>query len=482
MKPIVVVCGNCQANFVVNFLKALPEIGQQYEIRRFRDNDPVELEHGSADGNEAEDLPTFLQANRQHVVAFLLQSTHNWRGQPITRADLAPGTIFVEFPVALNCYLWPLICHDESFDNMSVAIRRRYPPSIHDTLLRKLKANGVPEAEVVDAYMAHDITGMFRLDRLRKMQDFKVRQIDAKATFPIGDYIDANLSNFQIFRSNLHPSGPFMAELTRRILECLPIVTDCETAAYRLDLAARGPGIHPFDAPIHPQIVRHFGLRWAEIDRYQFWDEGYYSFTESLLRFYQMRACFKFGEATKLLRQGLLQPAQQIMETAVAEVPRSAAYRLLLAEIYFRQKAFAAGLMRTRQAWEIEPTLVTGVHLARALLRNRERDKAAEFVDELSTKFGEDSVDLQMMKSNLLAATGNKAGALELLRKASNSPLGVDYRIWQSMASMLDDQKQLAMACEAMEKAYALSGMASAIGKKLTDLRSRLSGQQLQGA
>jgi hypothetical protein len=476
MTPVIVVVGNCQASFVANFLKALPEIGQHYEIRRFR-NFTDDLDDNAA-GEPPGDLPTFITNNKPRIAAFLRQTTHNWVGDPITRGDFAPHTAVVDYPVALNSYLWPLVCRDDRFAAMPAALRRRFPYSLHDSLLRKLALDGVPEAEVVDAYMAHDVTAMFRLDRLKTLHDAKARQIDARASFPIGDYIDANMGRAALFRTMNHPTGAFMAEIMRRILAHLPFATDHAAASYRLGLAAAGPGIQGFDAAIDPRIVRHFGLTWAAGDRYRFWEEGLYSFAEYLVRLHRMQCCLKAPEALRLQRGGDAQGALRLMEEVVAEVPRSAHYRVRLAELHAQLKAPDRALAMLREAWALEPSLETGVKLAQAQMRCAKQREAEATVAELGLRFDADSADIAIMQANFQLTAGNKQGAVDRLRSAVGTAARHDHRLWLALAAALQRTRDIEAARDAMSEAYTLSGMAPTIGTKLDALRDLVAGRQ----
>lgn len=471
-KPIIIVVGNCQSSFVANFLKALPEVGQQFEVKRFR-NFNEDLDGNDVSGGRPDDLPVFVRSNKGRIVAFLRQATHNWAGDPITRDDFAPETVFVEYPAAQITYLWPLAFRDDRFKKAPASVRRRIPYSLHDSLLRKLALDGVPEEDVVAAYMAHDITATFKLDRLRALNDAKMKQIDKMASFPIADYVAANVTDVQLFRTMNHPSGPLMAEIMRRILALLPFVTDQTAVQYRLEEAAGGPGIQDVDAPIHPQIVRHFGLSWAERDQYRFWDEGSYSFAEHLVRLYRMECNPKIAHALALLRTGDVEAARRLTEEAVSEVPRSAAWRAQLADICLRQEDLDGALTHFRTAWSIEPMLNPGIKFIRLLLRAGRSAEAKTVAAEFGRHFGTGTAAFGLVQGYVLHATEGSPAAVAWLRSVVASPARADYRVWLSLSSMLSATGDPHGARDAMEAAYTLSGMAPKLGVKLDALRAR---------
>ena len=472
MKPIILIVGNCQASFVANFLKSLPEIGQQYEIRRFRNyNYGLDME-SDAVGEPQGDASRYIRNHKQRIAAFLRQATHNWIGDPITAQDFAPHTVLVEFPFAQQGYLWPRVCIDERFSSMPGAVRRHYPYTLHDSLLRKLALEGVPENEIVDAYMADDVTAAFPLDRLKALNDAKARQIDAKSSFPMGDFIAANWTQAQLFRTLNHPSGLFMAEMMRRILAQLPFATDHEVAAYRIAIAAEGPGIQDFDAPVDPRIVRHFGLTWAAADRFNAWEEGSFSFAEHLLRLYRMQWSGKAEEALRLHRLGDIPAALSMMEEALAEAPRSIRYRLRISDLYDLRKQYDMALAVVVDAWAIEPSLEVGVKLVQAQLNARKMHDAELMAAEVEARFGRDRAEVVLMRAKFMQSTKDRRGAIERLRVAAASPARSDYRIWLLLGSLLVRDGDPNSAHDAWARAHILSGMAPSIARKLDALRA----------
>jgi hypothetical protein len=467
---LIIVVGNCQATHIVNFLNMLPEVSTQYEVRHFR-NYKNELNAGAGDDGAKQDrLPEVIKENKGRIVAFLRQTNHNWIGDPVTRDDLSAGCRFIEYPVCLLNYVWPLAVHDDRFDALSPEVARHFPYSICDSLLRDLVLQGVPEDEVVEAYMAHDITAMFKLDRLRRFNEIKLRDIDGMATFPMYDFINARFQDTQLFRTLNHPSGVLMAELLRRIVDHLPIITDLPVAAAALRTFEFGPGIQPYDAPVHPQIVKHFGLKWAEADRYQFWHEGSFSFEEHLIRLYHGRCNLTGYEGMKAYSARNLPLAQDLLEQTVADLPRSGYFRGILGELYLGLGRTDDAVAIMRESWALDPTVINGGKAVKVFNKARLFDEAERVVDQMAELHGA-QVGVVLARASVLLGSARYREAVDLLEAASREDR--DYRLFISLSVALAALKDLPAAIDAQDTAYRLSNLNPGVGKRLEALKAR---------
>lgn len=303
-KPVIACLGNCQSGAIRGFLLSVPEIRERFEVLFTR--------------RDAE-----FQAMRERVWAVVQQSTHSWDGFVLAKEDLPPGAVLVRYPAALLSYPWPLIPFQQRAKERT-ARDAMFPYTICDDLVLRLKADGVPKDGLLDAYFAVDMTKRYALDRLRRINEAKARQIDALSDFPVWDQMHIG----QGMRTANHPDGPLLAYMLEQIVERLPL--EDKTAAVELARSrASGYGIQPVEAPVHPQIADALNLDWAKDRKWTFWLEGDFTFEEHLLRLYDMSYCEALQEGRDRLKRG--EDAIPLLEQAARELPGSVMALLFLA-------------------------------------------------------------------------------------------------------------------------------------------------------
>ncbi|WP_338575700.1 WcbI family polysaccharide biosynthesis putative acetyltransferase [Brevundimonas olei] len=297
-KPVIVCLGNCQSGTIRSNLTRVPAVSANYDVVFTR---------------SAAEFATL----RPQLAAVIQQTTHNWADFTVKADDLPSGVALVRYPAALLGWHWPLMPPRSRTADRSPR-EALFPYTIRDSLVDSLKAKGVTKDELLDAYFSVDLTKRFPLSRLMKIQMEKARQIDAMSDFSIAD----RMIEGRTMRTANHPDGPLMAFIMTEVIERLPFESDVKDAALeRAPEWERGPGIQAVEAPIHPQVIDHFGLEWARNRKWTFWYEGDFTFEEHLLRLYDRWFSQALSEGRAKSKLG--EDATDLLAQAVAELPNS---------------------------------------------------------------------------------------------------------------------------------------------------------------
>ena len=137
---------------------------------------------------------------------------------------------------------------------------------------------------IVQHYLAQDYAQHTDLDRLYALNRMKMQRIGAHAGLDLWPKIERLFRDMPIFWTYLHPSGLLMRALTRHVLEQLRLGLDSRMISATLVTIQEPFGFA--HAPIHPSVVRHFGIDWAPPEyKYRMMPDGAFTVAEFALRF-----------------------------------------------------------------------------------------------------------------------------------------------------------------------------------------------------
>src|SRR5437763_7008650 len=147
-----------------------------------------------------------------------------------------------------------------------------YGAESSDAWLNRMIKTRVDPETAVERYLQLDVNATVNLDRLYEIGLDKQRQRDRLTGFRITELIEEHFRDEPVFRTPYHPNARISVALASQFFERLGVA--------RADIEAlqRAIRITPFpkdELPIHPAVVRHFGLRFVPEDRHwQFMHEG----------------------------------------------------------------------------------------------------------------------------------------------------------------------------------------------------------------
>ena len=196
----------------------------------------------------------------------------------------------------LNC-LWPFSneAHPLNLSAMTpFCLPGPYGRQLSDAYLNRLMRED-PHADprtIADRYIAADYATMIPLDEIYAADRRSAIERGDRAGLDIWSIVEGALRHYPTFWTNLHPTGPLLQAVCRPIFEALD--------GHRSDMTevARSVGdpLEFVQMPIHPSVIRHFGLQWCHAEtKYRFFKEGRFTAWDYARRYceftYDAAAC-----------------------------------------------------------------------------------------------------------------------------------------------------------------------------------------------
>jgi hypothetical protein len=218
---------------------------------------------------------------------------------------------------------------DQLSDNQLITLMEKSPDS-------------APE-DIAEEYLALDYNDIIGLDELLARSRAKVERAGAISGLNLWPRIEGLFRYQPIFWTNLHP-----AEVLLRPL--------CKFALERLQLGLSGPEIDAATKnlerlgfahmPIHPSIIRHFGIEWATPHyRYKGFHEGDFTAREYVCRYVRFDHDDALAKAIyELYHDGDLQLALSELRAAEERHPDGLEIPINLSVAYLRMGSFRDAL------------------------------------------------------------------------------------------------------------------------------------------
>jgi len=191
----------------------------------------------------------------------------------ITADVLKPGARRITFPHVTGSFYWPFGNQHHPKDDLSAAGQTgSYPNELGDRFLNRLIRKGVPIDEAVSQYLALDVAKEASLDRFMELHLERQRVRDQQTGFSVAELIEQRFRDERLFLSQGHPDLPLFKLIAEEVYKRL----DAPAALIEQALAAqRVSPFPPHEMPIHPSVIRHFGLKFVNDDtRYRYFHEG----------------------------------------------------------------------------------------------------------------------------------------------------------------------------------------------------------------
>lgn len=344
--------GNCQSNALANFYKDF--VGT-----------PAGEDVVSIDDLGLDDEGIRRAVEGADVV--VVQERDFKRG--LTQDELGGAVEVFTFPLIMAGFLWPF-ANEPHVHNMSERpiSDGPYPSQMGDSFLNRLVTRGVPPEEALEQYLALDIARVASLDRMCEIYLDRQRQRDTATGFALTDFIEANFRERRLFLTAEHPDAELFGVAARQLFDKMGVSPGITERA--LGTLFRTP-FPPTELPLHPGVVAHFGLRYADhATRYVYLDEGRFTFDEYVLRYMRYENNPGLRKAIYMVDR---QPSAETLAQLEAALPMSpgaarglAVKGTLLLRLNRADEAVAA----YRAAVAIEPDRPENpIGLARALVR-----------------------------------------------------------------------------------------------------------------
>ncbi|MDX5929877.1 WcbI family polysaccharide biosynthesis putative acetyltransferase [Acidiphilium acidophilum] len=270
----VAVIGNCHADIVAQVVRMALRSSQSLDCRHIV----------SYESTTAVDQQFIAEADRTLIqVTDFKNSRPGAQDQAINYRN--PGY----FPLVAVNFLYPGAGKPHPRASES---RTPYCPSgyfegqVSDQLLIRLMTEYPHDssASLVQRYLDADYAKIVDLDRIFEMNRIKSQRIGAAASMDLWPKIEAMFRYVPLFWTYLHPAGSLLRDICRHALRQLDVsLSEVEIEA-AVDTVKEPLGFAHM--PIHPSIVRHFGIEWATPRyRYRMMPEGRFTVSEFALRY-----------------------------------------------------------------------------------------------------------------------------------------------------------------------------------------------------
>ncbi len=190
---------------------------------------------------------------------------------------------------------WPFHCGDpRNADNDRPRNRFGGMPVFPygDTYVLRLLKEGLPPEEVIERYLAADVSSAVDLDRLLRSALTMLERQDRAGPVKVTDYVADNFRSRMLFQTVNHANNRlflYVANQVLGLLDCAPVpeqVLDTITEVVERPM------------PVHPSLARYFGVGYIdENSRYPVDDVRNLTFAEYIRDYvYFANGLFNYGE------------------------------------------------------------------------------------------------------------------------------------------------------------------------------------------
>jgi hypothetical protein len=247
-KRKVLVYGNCQGGWLAGALSQKAEIAAQFEITYLSDF------HGGPAPDHPIHRPDFLA-----TLSIVIWQTASACQPPKFLAALPATCLQIRYPTLWLKLLWPTYAVDPRNQPEKEFPWGRYPYG--DRLVMKLLEEKVPVADLAKRYVETDLNTIVNLDRFAKMSLAELRFNDQQSDVAIAPFIEANFRQRKLFGTVNHPTYLVLNQIYHAVESMLLERPIPESPGMPANATAL---LGAQETPLHPQIITHFALEWAQ--------------------------------------------------------------------------------------------------------------------------------------------------------------------------------------------------------------------------
>ena len=356
-------------------------------------------------------------------------------------ADTKPGTHCVLFPSITAGFLWPHGGRGHPRNEPTpYCPTGPYPDQQGDAFLDKLMADGVGVDEAVARYLEADIVSTAEVDRLYELTMRRQRYRDDISGVETAPFIEANFRTTQILLTPSHLDLSLFSTLAGQVYTRLGL-SDREVQGGLRHLR-RTP--FPREAlPLHPQLIRHFGIQFADpATRYRFFEEGAgYTFEEYMRRYYGYVWNAPLSEGLWLAHSGDPAQALEVLTQGLAGNPDSLVGLCTRAALLSRLGRHAEAASDAQDAVELWPAEPEGYVALSDLMRACGDLDGAVREARQAVAACQNCAPAHVCLAMALEAAGDKQGAAAAAQTAAGiEPANRDYaRLASAMLAHLGE-------------------------------------------
>ena len=271
-------------------------------------------------------------AHRVIAAADIVVTELTQAGETVPDHLIPPSAERIAVPVVRADFLWPYAGTPHPQNQGTDALREGpYPADFGDIFLDTMIADRVSPDEALRRYLALDIAAEAGLNTLLDAGLDALATLDARAGFDLAGYVAAEFRQQNLFATAERLRLPLFRHIAAAVFSRMGV------DRARADALMEAP-FTPGAMPIHPGVLRHFGMAAPLPDhRYPVLDEGAFSFEQYCRRYMRyewnerLHTAMKLAEsnpaeAIPLLRQALdVSPGSRAGQQALEDAERAAA-------------------------------------------------------------------------------------------------------------------------------------------------------------
>lgn len=342
--------------------------------------------------------------------------------RPMTDTGMRSDALKVEFPVLFMGFLWPFITGFDAHVKSRVNPFLGYPPydaQIGDIFLNGLIEEGVTAEEALERYLKLDVVHVADLDLLFLKNISNQKELDQRTGFGFSEVIEAHYRDRPLFLTPYHPDLVLFNPLARGVFERMGAPLHLIDAAIQAQQVVPLP---PTVAPLHPGVIRHFGLRFInENSVYQFLEEGAFTFNEFVLRYMRHTWNPDLAKGLSLARSVRdVDKAHRALESALEVSPKSVVGWRTKSQVLRNLRRPVEAYHAVTAALTLDPLdHRTYVELARVFLDQNDLASAEAAARKGVTCFCTDGL-AYLVLAEILSAAGRFEEATEAAQRAAS--------------------------------------------------------------
>jgi Flp pilus assembly protein TadD len=387
---------------------------------------------------------------------------------PFRAQSVRPGTSTIFFPTVSGRFLWPFGGQAHPRNPMLGRLYGPYDFEHGDSFLNRMLARGVPAAEALQRYLQLDIAREANLDRLLELHLEQQRKRDNKSGIAIAAFIEKHFRTEKLFQCPGHPMNSIVNQLAWEVFARIGV----PDADIQRALDAQLPYWQDHSLPIHPGVIRHFGLQFlTENSRWPSGHEGAFTFAEWVVRYMEAEWSPELREGLALSQSDPVR-ALALLEHGLVKAPRSAIGFHHKASILLRLDRIDEAAAASAQALALQSeSLDNLLQAAQIRVAAKDAEGAVQYARRACELFPHQG-SAHIMLATALAAAGQPGEALRSTRLAVKVQ-PYDVQINAGVGQCLLEIGELDAAEHAFRTAIALAPDVTRFRVVLVDILNR---------
>lgn len=391
--------GNCQALALYNFYRLQVAMGSDDDVSYLSSDGG--MPPGGEEVMRAADVLVYQVLDVGADVAGFAETTKAQR----FRVPQVDGAGF----------LWPYIgrsAHPKHTVTPFLPFGAYGGTGLGDDYLNRMIRNGVDPIEAVDQYEALDIVNAARVDRLKEILMDRQRTRDEKTQIETAGLIEGYFRTEPV-QSKGQPTVRVYRTLAEQLFEKMGVTGSDRKRIHDMIPFAVLDEIY---TPIHPGIIRHFGLTYlGEDHRYPFIEEGRFTFREYCLRYMRYEYNSELAEGIFQCENGATERTETLLRAGVERSPESWRGHYFLARMLRKRGDSAAASRSVRRSLELMPHYGEALRLLAELRMESDDFQGAEEALRTAMQFNPLEPHYAFMLAEFLRANGRLSDAIPVL-------------------------------------------------------------------